>query len=189
MEPYDQAEATVAAPENIANPVAPNNLQNIIQDNQFLNAVMPIKNILPFLILITIRFLMSYLTRILFLIGVYFVIIRLSGEFSEQLVLQTFSFKQIAMLFGVSSLLFYSIFVNMTVFFGENMTGRLLFAPYRNNGTSNIIEVFWLCWLTDLHFQSGILCIKFGILLTSSRDISFRHISRKLNCSWIQGKI
>lgn len=120
---------------------------------------------LPFLAILLLRFLCSYLIKIIFLIFLYSFYYYFLSELNHQISLKNLLNRQrIYLLFCLSIIFFFLALRLSSAIFHEELWERYLILSYENSGI-DFISVLWLCCVTDLSICSLMTTLKLGIAL------------------------
>jgi hypothetical protein len=139
-----------------------------------------LKQFLPFLIVLLLRFLFAYLLKIIFLLFVFVFGAGLSSEFNHQISLKNLLNKPKVGVLFLSGGFFFMLIPKLTsFFFDEDLWSRYLLEPYRGDPHIDLISVLWLTCLTDLSVSLFLTTLKLGLTfaLTSPPVASRDHSS------------
>lgn len=142
--------------------------------NSEINAIVSlVKQFLPFLIVLLLRFLFAYLMKIIFLLAVYAMGAMLSSEFNHQISLKNLLSKsKVGVLFLTGGFFLILIPKLTSYLFDEDLWSRYLLEPYRGDPRIDLISVLWLACLTDLSVSLFLTTLKSGLALALTSPTS-----------------
>jgi hypothetical protein len=164
--PTDEPSPSISTP--VVTP-SPDNAELTAEVNSW---VLLFKSSLPFIIILLLRFLLSYAARIAFLALIATIQYRLSTELNYQISLKSFAQQRRNWtLFGASFLLFLLVLLVSPSIFQEQLWTRYLLFPYEKP-EMDFIGVLWFAALTDLSVKCALTTFKLGMNLFLSRHSS-----------------
>mmetsp|Transcript_3496 Transcript_3496/g.5453 ORF Transcript_3496/g.5453 Transcript_3496/m.5453 type:complete len:442 (-) Transcript_3496:26-1351(-) len=145
---------------------APTATPNDIATADVQSALNVLKGAAPFIILLLLRFILAYATRILFLACVFIVQYRLHNALNDEVSLKGSASKKVVWTLCIVSVLFLLSVVLFSPFtFKSSLWPRFLLFPFESEHV-DFIGIVWLTCLTDISVRMAVNTLKMILWLT-----------------------